>query len=364
MTKKLKILHFVTGGFSGATYVVVDIIIGQKFDNNIESLLVLRQKKNTNAEKLALLTSQDIDFEVITGNSHWASIRQLRTIIGKFQPDILLAHGFPEHLIYRWAGKGRVPVLLEVEHGSHERYNWWKSWQTRHLSQFTNTAIGVSQGVAEVLSQQQLHCRIVAIANGVHTDKFFNQTPIAERKKDIIMVARFSKGKNHQIVIEAVARLKRQNIQTNVSFLGSGSRRHLNRAKQLAQKLGVAEHVYFLGHQSNVAELLAEHKIFVLASLYEGLSLSVIEAMSAGCVVLGSDVVGIHELIDTEKDGFLFANDNSEQLAEQLAKILQNPQQYQPIVELAQQKATQQYDVSVMAKNYQQLFYQLIENSD
>lgn len=359
MAQQLKVLHFVTGGFSGATRVVVDIIVGQQTDKNIESLLVLRQKKTTTADKLADLQEKNINYQVITGSSHWATIRQLRQIIEQFQPDVLLAHGFPEHLIGRWAGKNRVPVLLQVEHGSKERYNWWRLWQTRYLSQFTTTAIGVSQGVADVLNQQRLNCPIMTISNGVHIQQYLNHTPLHQRPKDVVMVARFAKGKNHQIVLEAIAQLKQQNQLVNVTFVGTGSRRHQNYAKQLANNLGIAEQVTFLGQRSDVAEILAEHKIFVLASFYEGLSLSVIEAMSAGCVVMGSDVVGVRELINQQKDGFLFDNQHTQTLANQLSDVLKNPQNYQNMVMLAQQKAEQLYDISVMADNYRQLFYRL-----
>lgn len=359
MTKQFKVLHFVTGGFSGATHVVVDIIVGQQTNKNIQSLLVLRQKKNTTTDKLTNLQTKNVNYQVITGSSHLGAIHQLRQIIDQFQPNILLAHGFPEHLIGRWAGKNRVPVLLQVEHGSRERYSWWRLWQTRYLSQFTTTAIGVSQGVADVLNQQRLSCPIITISNGVHTQQYFNNTPLHQRPKDVVMVARFAKGKNHQIVLEAIAQLKQQNQQVNVTFVGEGSHRHLNHAKQLAEKLGVSKQVVFLGQRSDVAEILAQHKVFVLASFYEGLSLSVIEAMSAGCVVMGSDVVGVRELINQEKDGFLFDNQNSTTLSNQLLDVLKNPQNYQNMVLLAQQKAKQYYDVLVMAGNYQQLFYQL-----
>lgn len=355
MIKPLKVIHFVTGGFSGATYVVADIIAEQKEKENIENLLVLRKKKNTDDAKLNLLTSQGINYKTITNKTHWASIQQLREIIDEFQPDVLFAHGFPEHLIGRWAAKNRVPTLFQVEHNSNERYSWWKLWQSRHLSQYTTQAIGVSSSVSNTLKQQNLNCPITTITNGVNIKKFYNKTPLINRPKDIIMVARFAKNKHQKIVIEAIAKLAQQNIKAKVIFLGTGNKRYRKNAERQAEELGVLSQIDFLGHRTNVAELLAEHKIFILASFAEGLSLSVIEAMSAGCVVLGSDIGGIQELIEHKKDGFLFSNNDSHQLSEYLSVILKNPNAYQKMTQLAQQKAKENYDVSVMAENYYQL---------
>ena len=61
--KKIRVLHFVTGGFSGATSVAVDIITGHQAYSDIESLLVLRQKKTTTAEKLVSLEKKGINYQ-------------------------------------------------------------------------------------------------------------------------------------------------------------------------------------------------------------------------------------------------------------------------------------------------------------
>ncbi|MFW2177031.1 MULTISPECIES: glycosyltransferase [unclassified Moraxella] len=370
MTNKIKVIHFVTGGFSGATNLAVELVQAHNsFSNlsepNLQSLLVLRQKKTTTADKLARLDSLGIDYQVVTGSSHLATIFALKKICQEFQPDILVAHGFPEHLIGRWAGKqAGVPHLIQVEHASKERYTPFRLWQTRHLSKYTDYAIGVSQGVADVLRSQNLSCKIMAIANGIDTQKFSSDKPLVERQHDIIMVARFSKGKNHAVLLDALALLKNQNITPKLNFLGAGNGRHEQAVVDKIAKLGLQDQVMLLGHCSDMAEQLASHKVFVLASFHEGLSLSVIEAMASGCVVVGSDVVGISELIEHEQDGFLFDVNNATQLADILATTLSNIESYQAMATLSQQKTVKYYDKSVMAENYLKLFSQLTNTND
>ncbi len=360
----IKVLHFVTGGFSGATNLVIDLVHAHNSQPHLHNLLVLRQKKTTSTDKLAKLDDLGIDYQLVTGSSHLATILALKKICQTLNPDILVAHGFPEHLIGRWAAKQvGVPHILQVEHASKERYTPFRLWQTRYLSQFSDYAIGVSQGVTDVLRSQRLSCQMMTIANGIDTQGFVSDTPLSARAQDIIMVARFSKGKNHGVLLDALALLKQQHITPTLNFLGSGSGRHTRAVIDKIAKLGLQDQVTLLGHRKDMAAQLANHKVFVLASYHEGLSLSVIEAMAAGCVVVGSDVVGISELIAHEQDGFLFEVDNANELAQILAKTLTHLDSYQAMASRAKQKAITSYDKSVMATRYQQLFDRLVNPS-
>ncbi|WP_230658933.1 glycosyltransferase family 4 protein [Psychrobacter sp. I-STPA10] len=354
---KIKVLHFATGGFSGVTHMVIDLIQSMQNYEDIHSLLVLRKKKNTES-KLAYLNEQNIDYQLISAHSHLSSIYQLKRICQQWQPDVLIAHGFPEHLIGRWAGYlAGVPHLIQVEHASKERYTTWRLWQSQFLSQHTDAIIGVSQGVTEVLKSQSLkNTNIQTICNGIDCQKYseYASQPLAQRPHDITMVARFAKGKNHGVLFKALSLLKQQGLTPMLNLVGTGGR-HMATAKQQVADMELTQQVKFLGHSDQVAQLLAEHKIFVMASYHEGLSLSVIEAMSAGCIVVGSDVVGVRELIIDGQDGFLFDINDANALANILQQILTYIEVYQVMAIKAQQKAFNHYDKTIMAKNYYQL---------
>lgn len=356
----MRILHFVTGGFSGATSVAVDLVCACNETADIQSLLVLRRKKNTSTEKLTALHNRGVDFELVTGRSHWGTIRQLVQICRRWQPDILVVHGFPEHLLGRWAGRlAKVPHMIQIEHNSRERYTPWKRWQTRYLSRYTDCVVGVSEGVAEVLRRQQLHAPIRAIANGIDTQKFVQAAtmPVQARPKDMVMVGRFARSKDQITVIKAVAQLQAQGQRVRLLLVGAGKASYQRRAWRLVQELGLDDQVVFCTHSDQIAQILAEHKIFVLASFFEGLNLSVIEAMAAGCVVVGSDTVGVRELIDNQVDGFLFPEADVNKLAAILTAILAKPEHWQDMTQRSQLKAQQQYDKAQALSAYLDLFY-------
>ncbi len=358
-------MHFVTGGFSGATKVAIDLVKAHSQIESTENLLVLRRKKTTVPEKLAELEEKDIDYEVVTGITHMATIHELKKLCEQWRPDILVAHGFPEHLLGRRAGLlAKVPYLVQVEHNSQERYTLWKLYQTRKLSKSTASIIAVSEGVAQVLSRQGLKAPIQAIPNGIDTTRFggMNLLPINERPQDLIMVGRYAKSKDHITLIEALHQLKKKGIKPNLTLVGSGRKHYQKEIHNLVERYKLQEQVTFIEYSSEVESLLLQHKIFVMSSRFEGLNLSVLEAMASGCVVVGSQAIGVKELIEDKKDGFLFPIGDASELAGIIETILSNSSNYQVLAMAAREKVLSHYDKQQVTLAYYELFKRLSAN--
>lgn len=196
---KLKVLHFVTGGFSGgATQVAISLVRAALNSEQLSPTLVLRKKRRGDPARIAELQQQGVPVVVVPGWNKIATIWALVKLCQQLQPDVLVAHGFSEHLWGRYAGLlAKVPVLIHVEHNTRERYNWWRLAQSRWLSQRTAAIVGCSEGVKAVLLAQGMPAeRCYAISNGINTQPF--QTPVprlTERAPNIVMVARFSNRK-------------------------------------------------------------------------------------------------------------------------------------------------------------------------
>ncbi|PWS21349.1 glycosyltransferase, partial [Enterococcus faecium] len=76
--------------------------------------------------------------------------------------------------------------------------------------------------------------------------------------------------------------------------------------------------VSFLGQVADMPELLASQRIFVLSTHYEGMPLALVEAMAAGCACIGSDVVGVREVISHGRTGLLVPEGDAQALADAL----------------------------------------------
>ena len=359
----MRVLHFVTGGFSGATKVAIDLVEAHNQIESTDNLLVLRRKKTTVAEKLTELEEKGIDYQIVTGKTHLATVHELKKLCEQWQPDILVAHGFPEHLLGRRAGLlAQVPYLVQVEHNSKERYTPWKLYQTRKLSKSTARIVAVSKGVAEVLYKQGLHAPIQAITNGIDTTRFGGKglLPLKERLQDIIMVGRYAKSKDHITLIKALNRLKHKGIMPSLTLVGSGRKSYKKELHELVKRYDLQSQVNFIEYSSEVDKLLSQNKVFVMSSRFEGLNLAVLEAMASACVVIGSRAVGVEELIEDRKDGFLFQIGDANALADIIEFILSNPASYQSLAVAAREKVLFHYDKKQVTQAYHQLFQELL----
>lgn len=355
----VRVLHFVTGGFSGgATQVAIALVQAAHQGKTIEPLLVLRRKRHTPKERLAELNALGIPLAMVPGWSHFATIWALVKVCRRFRPDVLIAHGFSEHLWGRYAGLlAGVPHLVHVEHNTKERYSAWRLMQSRWLAKRTDRIVGCSEGVRQVLLAQGMpEARVQAIPNGIRLQAFAGAEflPFAERQAGIVMVARLAKQKNHRCLLDAIALLAQRGIRPKVYFAGGGKTAFRSALEQHAQTLGIAEHVHFLGVIRHVPELLMQNQIAVLPTHYEGMPLALIEGMAAGCAVVGSDVPGVRELIRERIDGRLVANDASA-WADALQELLEHPKNAATMARAGQIRAFSEFSRERMNADYEAL---------
>jgi hypothetical protein len=89
----MRVLHFVTGGFSGATQVAVDLCLAAQAAGNMDVKLVLRRKRNTDAVRVLALRDNGLDVQTVPGWSHAATIFGLCKICKSWSPGVFVAHG-------------------------------------------------------------------------------------------------------------------------------------------------------------------------------------------------------------------------------------------------------------------------------
>lgn len=359
----MKILHFVTGGFSGATQVAVDLCLASIQSNDAEVLLVLRRKRNTDNARVQALVKLGLNVQVVPGWSHMATIFALYKIAKNFQPDILAAHGFSEHLWGRYAGLlANVPNLVHIEHNSKERYSRWKLWQAKWLAKRTAAIIGVSEGVRNGLLERGFPAEICKpIPNGINLDHFQEDAlrPWDNREHTIIMASRFARQKDQSTLIEALGILKLKGIHPKLELAGLGKKRLIKKAQQQTLVLNLQQQVQFLGQVKGLPSVLMNRQIFILSTHYEGMPLALVEAMAAGCACIGTNVVGVREVIDDGINGLLVPENDAQALADAIEKLITKPEQARLIAQSAREKAIRCYGMSTMYKGYAALFREI-----
>lgn len=366
MERPVRVLHFVTGGFSGgATQVAIALTTAALQGDAVQPLLVLRRKRHTDPGRIAELAAAGVPLRQVPGWSHAATVAALVGVCRDFKPDVLVAHGFSEHLWGRYAGLlAGVPHLVHVEHNTRERYSRWRLAQTRWLARRTDRIVGCSEGVRRVLLDMGMPPeRTVAIANGIRVEPFADADAhcFAQRTPGIVMVARFSKQKDHATLLQALALLRDRGMTPPLLLAGGGKPRHRAPLEALARQLGIAEQVTFLGVHRDVPGLLMRHQLCVLSTHYEGMPLALIEGMAAGCAVVGSAVPGVREVIRDGVDGRLVPGGDAQALAEALHGLLDDTDASARLGEAARATALRDYSRTRMNQAYETLFLRLVD---
>ena len=364
MTPPVRVLHFVTGGFSGgATQVAIQLVEAARAGGAIEPLLVLRRKRRTPPERIAQLHARNVPLQLVPGWSHLATVLALARVCRQFRPDVLIAHGFSEHLWGRYAGLlAKVPHLVHVEHNTRERYTAWRRAQTRWLARRTDRIVGCSEGVRQALLAMGMPAaRTLAIPNGIDLAPFAQAEahPHAARIPGIVMVARFSKQKDHATLLRAVAQLAARGLRVPVQLVGGGKALHRAPLERLAAELGISAQVDFPGVVRDVPQRLLAHQICVLSTHYEGMPLALLEGMAAGCAAVGSAVPGVREVISDGVDGLLVPEGDATALALALERLLRDPALAARLAAQARATALREYGRERMHRRYAQLCLEL-----
>jgi glycosyltransferase involved in cell wall biosynthesis len=363
----LKVLHFVTGGFSGATQVAVDLCLAAQRSGSMQVVLVLRRKRNTDSVRVQALIDQGLDVRIVPGWSHLATIFALYKLCRRISPDVLIAHGFSEHLWGRYAGLlAKVPHLVHVEHNSRERYNWWRLWQAKWLSQHTAAIVGVSEGVRDALVQRGFPAeRCIAIPNGIELRRFeaADQTPWDRRSASIIMASRFARQKDQGTLVKAIELLRHDGLKPHLAFAGLGKSRLIQKIQRQVEAAKLQSQIQFLGQVQGLHKTLMQHQIFVLSTHYEGMPLALVEAMAAGCACIATDVVGVRGVIEDGITGLLVAENDPQDLANAIGKLLRQPELARSLGDAARQKAIQHLSLAKMQASYEKMLSSLMLNS-
>ena len=357
--RRPRVLHFVTGGFSGATQVAIDLCLSAQARGDQDVLLVLRKKGNTTAERLARLREQGLQVQVVPGWSHLATIWHLRQLCLQYKPDLLMAHGFSEHLWGRLAGLwAKVPHMVHIEHNARERYTWLRLRLARWLSRYTDAIVGVSEGVRQHLVDLGFPAdKCLAIPNGIVLERFsaHGTRPWSEREASVAMAARYSSQKDHATLIKAFDLVRQQLPAARLSLFGGGKKSWQGKARRLIDRLQLQSVVKMHGHVNDMPEMLSRHQVFVLSTHYEGIGLAVIEAMACGCACIATDVVGVRELIEHGVTGLLVPENDERALANAIMTLLEHPEQAQQMGQRARTRALQAHSHHLMQERYQQL---------
>ena len=235
-------------------------------------------------------------------SGRFGQLKQMVQLFRRGQFDVVHTHNTYPHLYASIAARlAGVPVVVNTRHGQRAGHGWKSRTQFRWASHLVDRIIAVSDDAAHLCVDADgvKSRKVIRIWNGIDIDDFQFTGPITAPVA--ISVARLSAEKDFPSLLKAIAIAVRSVPDLKLKLVGDGPERQ--KLEQLTDELALREHVQFLGERKDVPELLSQAGFFVTASLTEGISLTLLEAMAVGLPVVATSVGGNSEIVDPPHTG-------------------------------------------------------------
>jgi sugar transferase (PEP-CTERM/EpsH1 system associated) len=175
-------------------------------------------------------------------------------------------------------------------------------------------------------------------------------------------VGRLQAVKDQGLLLQALAIARRDGgddaRRLRLAIVGDGPLR--GELEALARRLDLQDATWFAGERSDVPALLRAMDLFVLPSLAEGISNTVLEAMAAGLPVIATDVGGNAELIEQGVTGHLIPRRDAHALAETLLTSVRRPDEARAAGRAGQLRVAQRFSIDAMVRGYDAMYTTLL----
>ncbi len=244
------------------------------------------------------------------------------------KPDIVHTSGSEANFHGLWSAKvAKIPVRIGEEIGFPNHGILWR--MVFNLTYRTATAvIGISKAVAaQLVSLREIPAKkAYVVYNPVAIPEYSEvSSSMKFNKKDnfvFMVTCRLVPIKNIDLLIMAFGELIKESTNAKILLWIIGSGPEQKSLEKLTKVLEMKKHVHFLGFQKDVFPFLKQADAFVLPSLSEGFSISLVEAMLMGIPSIATNVGGPSEIIEDRKNGFLIDPRDKEGLKRSMKAIL------------------------------------------
>lgn len=287
-------------------------------------------------------------------------------------PDVVHAHNgvwAKAALAARAAG---VPAVLHTAHGFDHDEPWFgdalRWWAGRH----TDLVVAVSKSLHRHFVHKALvpASRTVTVLNGIDTSRF-SPGPRSGLLREplgidgdiplIGCIARLDPVKNHALLIEAMARLVQRSPDIRLALIGDGPLRDDIEAQVKAH--GLEDKILLTGTVADTAPLYRDLDLFVLPSLSEGTSISVLEAMASGTPVVATAVGGTPWLLGEGACGRLVPSGKAEALSGAISELISDPDERSRLAGAGRARVLSEFDHASMVRTYERLYGQIAKHA-
>lgn len=305
------------------------------------------------------------------------AILQLWKILKNENPDIVHTHLFDSSLIGLTVAKWQKHKTVLTRHHSdaiHEIASPVKRRIYLSLENYTSRKsdhiIAPSQMVRDFLVEKEgvRDEKVTIIPYGQTAERFdavtaddidaVRVTLGMKKNLALVCVSRLFHRKGHQYLFQALAALTKNGLDATIYLVGDGD--YKNTLKSLAQRLGIADRVKFLGWRNDALAIMAAADIIVHPSLEDALSSAVIEAIMLERPIVATDISGVRDSLDDGKYGEIVAPADSEAFRKGLEKTITNLDESHQRAQRGRAYLLQYMDAKRVAGAYTKIYQDLV----
>ena len=369
----MKILHYINNlGSGGAEKLLTDILPLMDERGHIVHLAYSNNKLNVKKfdEEIEMGGIKVFNFNMSYYNPF--QLLKLIRLLKNEKYDIVHAHLFPTQYWLALAslfkpGKTKLIKTEHIVHNRRQKIKILKPLETWIYNRYAKI-IAITDSVRENLEKWLINVgNIVVINNGINLRQmeFMKQNTYEIASElfiteyyNILMVGRFDfSGQKDQLTL--VKSLTFLSDKYRLFFAGGGD--YIEDVKQKVNELNLTNRVSFLGIRIDVYSLMSLADLNVLSTNHEGLSGVALESMASGRPFIGTDVVGVNDVVPDDK--FLFPKSNPEKLAAKIDEVSKNKILERHLIENGLEHV-KKFDIIKMVDNYLKVYQLCLDEND
>lgn len=352
--KRKKILHVVEAFGGGIFSFLVDLVNATSDEFEI---IIAYGKRNQTPDDFKDYFSSNVKFIEIKNFTRNINLKkdikaflEIKEIIKKLNPNIIHLHSSKAGILGRFATIGNKIKLLYNPHGfsflmqDNSRIKRRFYWLIEKVSTIKKcTIIGCSEG--EYKEALKLTQNAICIDNGINIEELDKVTKdLKKHETDINDLKICTSGRiGYQKNPELFNKIAQSFPNLQFIWIGDG---------ELSEKL-TSHNITITGwkERKEVLRIVNDCDVFILTSLWEGLPISLLEAMYLKKICLVTDCIGNRDVIKNGKNGFIINNNNYKDIIDNFNEL-----KYKNIVENANKDIYDKFNIKRMAEEYRSIY--------
>jgi glycosyltransferase involved in cell wall biosynthesis len=330
--------------------------IAENFSHDkMEILFVILYSKQDSANEKRLDNIDNLKVMYLNKKkgADFSVIGQLRKVIRSFKPDVIHTHLYVVPYVL-FAAPRKIKKYHTVHNVAQKEAFGMRRKIHNFAFKFGNfTPVAISHLCAETIEEVYgiKKDSIPCIYNGIDI-KHYVPEPTQHEGFRVVNVGRLQPQKNQALAIRSFAKVHAKHPHTVLEIVGEAELR--GELERLVSELGLSDCVFLTGQTDNVKEKLNSADVFLQSSDFEGLPVSVLEAMACGLPIISTKAGGTVDIV-TEENGILVDVRDEQGLVRAMMKLIEDK-----TLRLSMAKKSREislaYSIQICAKQYEELF--------